>query len=147
MKKLILRELIFFLLVGVFACFAQQSQVVKKQEVHVLKATAAHTATLTWTNPTTCTDGSACTPAGNQVYKLAAACPASGTTGFTLLYTSSSAITTYADTTVTAPGTYCYYVTALTPTTLVASAPSNTAGGSLSQPAINAPSAFTVTIQ
>ena len=145
MKKLILRELIFFLLVGVFACFAQQSQVVKKQEVHVLKATAAHTATLNWTNPTTCIDGSACTPTGNQVYKLAAACPASGTTGFTLLYTATTPIVTYADTTVTAPGTYCYYVTAVN--AAGASAASNTAGGSLSQPAINAPSAFTVTIQ
>lgn len=72
----------------------------------------AGTATLTWTNPTTRTDGSAVTVAKNRVYR-APTC----TSVFTLLRETTSAATTYIDANVPA-GTYCYAVSALDATGL-----------------------------
>lgn len=157
MKKRIAVEVLVFLFILVFGCLAQTP---KKQGVlppETLRGQVVvsqgkvgltpHSAVLTWTNPTLCVDGSACTTTGNQVYKLSAACPASGTAGFTLLYTSTTAIVTYTDTTITAPGTYCYYVTAVN--SAGPSGPSPTAGGTLAPPPpplINSPTNFTIVV-
>lgn len=108
------------------------------------KATA-HNAHLAWTAPTTCVDGSACTATGFKVYKASVACPASGLpTGATVLAALAGTVTTYDDGTISAPGTYCYYVTAVN--SVGESSASNTAGGSLAQPAISAPTNFSVNV-
>jgi len=83
----------------------------------VMQAQAAHRVDLTATD-TGCTAAQSCTL---QVYRAAAACPASGIG--TLTYsqlasaatgtaTASTTTWTYSDTAVTAGQTYCYYVTA-----------------------------------
>lgn len=63
----------------------------------------AHSISLSWT---------ASTDAGAtyNVYRLAGACPATGTAGFTKLTAAPVTGTAYSDGTVT-PGTYCYYAT------------------------------------
>lgn len=67
----------------------------------------AGTATLTWTNPTTRTDGSAVAVAKNRIYR-APTC----TSVFVLLRETTGPVTTYVDSNVPA-GTYCWAVTAL----------------------------------
>ena len=122
---------------------AQEKVVGSPQTVTVPRAAAGHSATLNWTAPTTCVDGSACTPTGYKVYKASVACPASGLpAGATVL--AAVTVTTYTDTSIAAPGTYCYYVTATN--SAGESAASNTSGGSLAQPVISAPTNFTVTV-
>jgi hypothetical protein len=71
-----------------------------------------HQAALTWVLPTTCTDGSPCTPVGINVYKLVGSCGAP-TSQFTKLTSLSGTTRTYTDTGLAASTTYCYYVTAL----------------------------------
>ena len=86
-------------------------------------AKAQHSASLTWgASP----DASANPSLGYNIYRLAGACPASGTAGFTKLNTAPVATTSFADSTV-GLGSVCYYVTA----TLngAESVPSNTASG------------------
>ncbi len=86
-------------------------------------AKAQHSASLAWVASS---DASANPTLGYNVYRLAGACPASGTTGFTKLNTSPVATTSFTDSTV-GLGSVCYYVTA----TLngAESVPSNTASG------------------
>jgi len=107
------------------------------------KATA-HNAHLAWTAPTTCVDGSACSPSGYNVYKATVACPATGLPAGAAKIASAITATTYDDGTISAPGVYCYYVTALNSSG--ESTASNTGGGSLAQPAISAPTNFSVTV-
>jgi hypothetical protein len=84
-------------------------------------AKAQHSASLTWTAST---DAAANPTLGYNVYRLAGACPASGTTGFTKLNTATVTTTSFTDSTISL-GNACYYVTA----TLngAESVPSNTA--------------------
>jgi hypothetical protein len=84
-------------------------------------ARAQHSASLSWTASS---DAAANPTLGYNVYRLAGACPASGTAGFTKLTATPLKTTTFSDTTVSL-GTFCYYVTA----TLngAESVPSNTA--------------------
>jgi hypothetical protein len=84
-------------------------------------ARAQHSASLAWTASS---DAAANPTIGYNVYRLAGACPATGTAGFTKLTATPLTTTTFADTTV-GLGTFCYYVTA----TLngAESVPSNTA--------------------
>ena len=84
-------------------------------------ARAQHSASLSWTASS---DAAANPSLGYNVYRLAGACPASGTTGFTKLNASPVTATTFSDATV-GLGAACYYVTA----TLngAESVPSNTA--------------------
>jgi hypothetical protein len=84
-------------------------------------ARAQHSASLSWTASS---DAAANPTLGYNVYRLAGACPASGTTGFTKLNTSPVTTTTFSDASV-GLGSFCYYVTA----TLngAESVPSNTA--------------------
>ncbi|HEY2823073.1 MAG TPA: hypothetical protein VGJ06_18655 [Candidatus Acidoferrum sp.] len=84
-------------------------------------ARAQHSASLSWTASS---DAAANSALGYNVYRLAGACPASGTAGFTKLNSTPVTTTTYSDTTI-GPGSFCYYVTA----TLngAESVPSNTA--------------------
>lgn len=140
MKKRMAIAGLLFLFVVVLGCFAQEKAIGKKT---VIVGATQHQASLTWNASTTCTDGSTCTPTGYKVYRAAAACPGTGLPlGATVLATVTT--TTYSDTTIT-PGTYCYYVTATN--SAGESAASNTAGGTLAQPAMAAPTNFSVTIQ
>ena len=84
-------------------------------------AKAQHSASLTWTASS---DAVANPTLGYNVYRLAGACPTSGTTGFTKLNTATVTTTTFTDSTISL-GNACYYVTA----TLngAESVPSNTA--------------------
>ena len=84
-------------------------------------ARAQHTASLTWTAST---DAAANPTLGYNVYRLAGACPTSGTAGFSKLNTATVTTTSFTDSTI-ALGNACYYVTA----TLngAESVPSNTA--------------------
>jgi hypothetical protein len=84
-------------------------------------ARAQHSASLSWTASS---DAAANPTLGYNVYRLAGACPASGTNGFTKLNTSPVTTTTFSDASV-GLGSFCYYVTA----TLngAESVPSNTA--------------------
>ena len=84
-------------------------------------ARAQHSASLSWTASS---DAAANPSLGYNIYRLAGACPASGTSGFTKLNASPVTTTTFSDATV-ALGAVCYYVTA----TLngAESVPSNTA--------------------
>ena len=84
-------------------------------------AKAQHSASLTWTAST---DAAANPTLGYNVYRLAGACPASGTTGFTKLNTATVTTTSFTDSAISL-GNACYYVTA----TLngAESVPSNTA--------------------
>jgi hypothetical protein len=105
-----------------------------------------HQAVLTWTAPTTCTDGSPCTATSYNVYKVATACPSGTTvTGATKIASVPSTTTTYTDTNLVAPNSYCWYVTATNATG--ESTASNAAGGTLTQPLLAAPSNFVVTAQ
>lgn len=74
--------------------------------------TTNHQAVLTWVNPTTCNDGSPCTPISTNVYKIVGTCGAP-TTQFTKLTTVAAPGRTYTDTGLAASTTYCYYVTAV----------------------------------
>jgi hypothetical protein len=65
----------------------------------------AHSVSLTWTASTDA-------GASYNIYRLTGACPSAGTTGFTKITATPVAATSYSDTTV-APGTYCYYATAV----------------------------------
>jgi hypothetical protein len=89
--------------------------------VFAAPARAQHSASLAWTASS---DAAANPGLGYNVYRLAAACPASGTTGFTKLNTAAVSTTSFTDSTV-GLGNVCYYVTA----TLngAESVPSNTA--------------------
>jgi len=64
-----------------------------------------HSASLTWTASTD-------SGVSYNVYRLSGACPSSGTNGFAKINAAPVTATTYADNTV-APGTYCYYATAV----------------------------------
>jgi hypothetical protein len=73
-------------------------------------------------------------------------CPTgSGLTGATKIASVPAPTTTYTDTNIIAPGSYCYYVTAVN--SQGESTASNNAGGSLTQPTIGAPTNFTVVAQ
>ena len=89
--------------------------------VFAAPAKAQHSASLTWTAST---DAAANPTLGYNVYRLAGACPASGTAGFTKLNTVTVSTTSFTDSTISL-GNACYYVTA----TLngAESVPSNTA--------------------
>ena len=108
--------------------------------------TFGHQAVLSWTAPTTCVDGSPCTATSFNIYKVATACP-SGTTvsGATKIVSVPNTQTTYTDTNISAPGSYCYYVTAVNASG--ESTASNAAGASLTQPMLAAPTNFKVTFQ
>jgi hypothetical protein len=82
---------------------------------------AQHSASLTWTASS---DATANPTLGYNVYRLASACPATGTAGFTKLNATPLTSTAFSDTNV-GLGNSCYYVTA----TLngAESVPSNTA--------------------
>lgn len=74
----------------------------------VVPALAQHSATLTWIQSSGCVGGTNCGPVtGNNVYRSTV----SGVYG-PPIFTSSTPITTYVDTSVTALGTYFYVVTA-----------------------------------
>jgi hypothetical protein len=149
-----IKKVVFVLLLGalVFPVLAQnkKEQVAGKKEQVIAKGTVrvgvtTHAATLSWTAPTTCVDGSPCTATGYNVYRAAIACPASGLPAGALRIANAVTTTSYSDTTVTAPGSYCYYVSALN--SAGESAASNTAGGTLAQPVVGPPTNFTVTVQ
>jgi hypothetical protein len=112
-----MRNAILFLLFAASASYApQETQTVSKKQVTTPRdqpgATATtHQAVLTWTLPTTCTDGSPCTPVATTVYKLVGTCGAS-TTQFTKLASLSGTTRTYTDSGLAPITTYCYYVTA-----------------------------------
>jgi hypothetical protein len=99
-------------------------------------AQAQHSVNLTWTASTD-TGGTV------NVYKAAAACPASGITGvtWTKLATAQPAGGPYTDSTVTAGQTVCYYVTAVV--SGAESGPSNTGGGTVP---INPPTVLVVVL-
>jgi hypothetical protein len=84
-------------------------------------AKAQHSASLSWTASS---DAAANPSMGYNVYRLAGACPTSGTAGFTKLNSTPVTTTSFTDSTI-ALGNACYYVTA----TLngAESVPSNTA--------------------
>ena len=63
----------------------------------------AHSVSLSWTASTD-------SVAGYNIYRLAGACPASGSTGFTKITAAIVTGTTYTDSSIT-PGAYCYYAT------------------------------------
>ena len=65
----------------------------------------AHAVSLTWTASI---DGGV----GYNVYRFSGACPAAGTIGFSKITATPLTATTYTDSAV-APGTYCYYATAV----------------------------------
>jgi hypothetical protein len=65
----------------------------------------AHSVSLSWTASTD-------SGVSYNVYRLSAACPATGTAGFTKITATTVIATTYTDGTV-APGTYCYYATSV----------------------------------
>jgi len=112
----------------------------------VTPQTFGHQAVLTWTAPTMCSDGSPCTATSYNVYKVATACPSGSTvSGATKIASVPSTSTTYTDTNIVAPGSYCWFVTAVNANG--ESTASNAAGGSLTQPMIAAPSNFTVAAQ
>ena len=71
-----------------------------------------HQAVLTWTNPTTCTDGSPCTPISTNVYRVVGTC-AAPTTQFTKIASVGATVRTYTDPNLAAATTYCYYVTSV----------------------------------
>jgi hypothetical protein len=159
MKKAIVIMVVFYSVVLVCMLFAQEQEKVVAQKGVTLKAdkqkqnkdqvnpTAyGHSAVLTWTAPTTCADGSPCTATSFNIYKAQTACP-SGTTvsGATKIASVPSSTTTYTDSNITAPGSYCWYVTAVNANG--ESTASNAAGGSLTQPLLAAPTNFTVTAQ
>jgi hypothetical protein len=84
----------------------------QKQQVTTGDAKATnHQAVLTWVLPTTCQDGTPCTPVAITVYKLVGTCSAT-TTQFTKLATLSGTTRTYTDANLPAATTFCYYVTA-----------------------------------
>jgi cellulose 1,4-beta-cellobiosidase len=147
MKKLLfLLAAVSLMLGGSFLAWGGQGNKAEPAlKATVVVKAGTHSAALSWTAPTTCVDGSACTPTGYNVYRAVVACPASGLPAGATKIASAITTTTYTDTTITAPGSYCYYVTALN--AAGESACSNTAGGTLAQPAINAPTNFTVTVQ
>jgi len=125
----------------------QKPQVVQKKTVTVraaAAATTAHSATLTWTAPTTCTDGSPCTPTGYAVYRSNVTCPSAGIPANATDIANNISGTMYVDNTITV-GSWCYYVLALLGTQ--ASSASNTAGGTISQSPPAAPTNFSVTVQ
>ena len=70
-------------------------------------ARAQHSVSLSWTASS---DAAANPTLGYNVYRLAGACPASGTAGFTKINTSQVTTPTFSDATV-AIGQNCYYVT------------------------------------
>src|ERR1700682_5201994 len=63
----------------------------------------AHSVSLSWTASTD-------NVAGYNIYRLAGACPTSGSTGFTKITAAIVTGTTYTDSSIT-PGAYCYYAT------------------------------------
>jgi hypothetical protein len=101
-----------------------------------VRAQAAHKATITWPASS---DAAANPTLGYFVYRLTAACPSSGTAGFTKITSTPVMALTYVDTTI-GLGPVCYYVTA----TLngAESVPSNTAGGTATLAGVN----ITVTV-
>jgi hypothetical protein len=71
-----------------------------------------HQAVLTWINPTTCTDGSPCTPVSTNVYRIVGTCSAP-TSQFTKIASVGATVRTYTDPNLAAATTYCYYVTSV----------------------------------
>lgn len=65
----------------------------------------SHSVSLEWTASTD-------SGVSYNVYRFSGACPASGTAGFSKITTATVIATAYTDTTV-APGSYCYYATAV----------------------------------
>jgi len=82
---------IAFFAIVIFLCAADQAQ--------------AHSVNLSWT-------ASPDAGVSYNIYRLAGACPATGTTGFSKITGTPVAATTYTDSIVT-PGTYCYYATSV----------------------------------
>jgi hypothetical protein len=114
---------------------AQETQNVSKKQITTPRdqpgATATtHQAVLTWTLPTTCTDGSPCTPVAITVYKIVGTCSAP-TTQFTKLVTLGGTIRAYTDSGLAALTTYCYYVTASLATPAAWSATVTYTGGQM----------------
>lgn len=104
------RFAILFLALATLVSAQSKQQVTTPRDQPGTLATT-HQAALTWTLPTTCTDGSPCTPVAITVYKIVATC-AAPTTQFTKLIALSGTTRTYTDTGLAASTTYCYYVTA-----------------------------------
>ena len=75
--------------------------------VSVAPAKAQHSVSLSWTASS---DAAANPTLAYNVYRLAGACPASGTVGFTKLTATPVTVSTFTDATV-ALGPACYYVT------------------------------------
>lgn len=103
--------ILFFVWALIFAIHAQEKKILKQQVTTPGGTATTHQAVLTWTNPSTCTDGSACVPVATTVYKLVGTCGAA-TTQFTKLASLSGTTRTYTDTGLAPATTYCYYVTA-----------------------------------
>jgi hypothetical protein len=108
---------IFALLLCLFWTPAGISQSKKRMEVttpadSVNALATNHQAVLTWTNPTTCSDGSPCTPVSTNVYRVVGTCSAP-TSQFTKIASVGATVRTYTDPNLAAATTYCYYVTAL----------------------------------
>jgi hypothetical protein len=68
-------------------------------------AAQSHSVSLKWTASTD-------SGVSYNVYRLAAACPASGSAGFSKITAAPLTATAYTDTTV-GPGAYCYYATSV----------------------------------
>jgi len=65
----------------------------------------AHSVSLAWTASTD-------SAVSYNLYRLSGACPSTGTSGFSKITAAPVTATTYTDSAV-APGTYCYYATAV----------------------------------
>lgn len=111
------------------------------------QAATIHNATLAWTAPTKCVDGTTCSVIGYNVYKATIACPATGLPTGAIKIASAITATTFTDTPLV-PGVYCYYVTAIggAGSNGAESAASNATQGVLAQPAMSAPTNFTVIV-
>lgn len=89
------------------------------------RAQAAHSAVLSWGASS---DAAANPSLSYNVYKLSAACPATGTTGFSKVNTTQISALTFTDSSLSI-GPVCFYVTAIL--NGAESVPSNTAGGTV----------------
>ena len=103
----------------------------------------AGTATLTWTNPTAYTDGSALTLASVNVYRGTSASGPWTKIG-SVAESAATPITTYTDATAVAGTTEFYYVTALDAAGNE-SAPSNTASKAIPPATPNSPTGLQIT--
>ncbi len=103
--------------------------------------TVVGTATVTWVNPTTYTDGTALTLASVNVYRGTSA--AGPWTKIGTVTEGSTLITSYTDTSAPAGSTVYYYVTAVDGSGSE-SAPSNTASKAIALPTPNAPTGLQI---